>query len=75
MAKSHPSVEEELRVMSDDVRWEKVLQLRTAISEGSYLVSAKDLAEKLFQRMRGGRDVLGYQLYFDDTEVPAAPQE
>ena len=75
MAKSHTSVEGELRVMSDDVRWEKVIRLRTVISEGSYHVSAKDLAEKLLQRMGAGRDVLGYQLCFDDTEGSDAGQE
>jgi len=50
------------------VRWEKVFEVRAAISEGRYLVSAQDLAEKLLKLMRDGRDVLGYQLCFDDKE-------
>jgi len=74
MAKSQTSVEGESGATSEDVRWEKVFEVRAAISEGRYLVSAQDLAEKLLKLMRDGRDVLGYQLCFDDKEGTDALQ-
>jgi len=53
---------------SEDVRWEKVFTVRAAIAEGSYRVSAQALAEKLVERMRDGREVLGYFPGFDGTK-------
>jgi anti-sigma28 factor (negative regulator of flagellin synthesis) len=75
MAKSQASVEVESGTTSEDVRWEKVFEVRAAISEGRYIVSAQDLAEKLLKLMRDGRDVLGYQLCFDDKERTDALQK
>jgi hypothetical protein len=68
MAKPQTSVESASGATSEDVRWERVFEVRAAIAEGRYLVSAQDLAEKLLKLMRDGRDVLGYQLCFDDKE-------